>query len=118
MADEQTTVYAVARDGNAITDWRDTLDGAQQDAAAIAESMTAAKLTPDVEVVTATRTVSYTAVQPATPPEVSDEGVTDVPDPAPATDVAGTAQTAEVNIDGGAAVDAGQPEEQPADQAE
>lgn len=57
---ETSTVYAAARAGKAITDWRNDAESATADANAISNSMVDAKLTPDVTVISATRTVTYT----------------------------------------------------------
>lgn len=87
MADSTETLYTVARGTTVLTDLRRDVRSAKGDLAAIEQSMRAAKLEPDVQLATVTRTTTLSDPTPYSDTIVVEEAPTD--------DVAAQAQTGE-----------------------
>lgn len=64
MAETTETLYTVARGTTVLTDLRRDVRGAKGDLAAIESSMRAAKLEPDVQLATVTRTTTLSDPTP------------------------------------------------------
>lgn len=73
MAESTETLYTVARGTTALTDLRRDVRSAKGDLAAIEQSMRAAKLEPDVQLATVTRTTTLSDPTPYSETITADE---------------------------------------------